>query len=325
MEQDDFGDVNVFLEHYGVKGMKWGQIREQQKTISRAEHLKNGTVYKEGSAIETAKFLKTYINRPAIEAGDVQRRAVQAQAFLDGNAHSFKFKGSLAHAKTEAQIMSDVVKQINPDFGAPGTKMNCRRCTFAYEMRRRGMDVKATTTTNASGQHAVGLKNAITPGQDNATRGRAFIKEANRMFKAGENMWGDATFKEPNFDEKKFRQQLKDEAKKNGTKTSFFKQNEQIWDARNVKRADNIQKTLLKQGDGARGELGMNWMLGGGHSVAYEVVKGNAVVFDTQSGKKYSNPKELKELIGMASSVHYTRLDNKPLNNDYLTRWVQDA
>ena len=38
--------------------------------------------------------------------------------------------------------------------------MNCRRCTMAYEMRRRGYDVTATGSTMATGQHGTGMRKA---------------------------------------------------------------------------------------------------------------------------------------------------------------------
>ncbi len=50
--------------------------------------------------------------------------------------------------------------------------MNCRRCTFAYEMRRRGYDVAATRTTNGRGQTAVGVYNALNTEGDIAKVGK---------------------------------------------------------------------------------------------------------------------------------------------------------
>lgn len=318
-------DVDIFLAHYGVKGMQWGVIREQQRVISQAEHMKKGTQYKEGLK-ETLKFLKAYGDIQGLESGDFNRKYVMGKAYLEGKTHTFKKDPSLAHKKDVDALMRDVVKQINPDFGEAGTRLNCRRCTLAYEMRRRGMDVKATLTTTGSGQHVVGMTNAITPGRDNPTRGRVFMKEANKLMRNGVNLWGEHEIKTPNFDDKAFKKKIKEDAKKNGTrKPNWFKRNEMTWNAAAEKKAENVQSELVKQGEGARGELGFGWMIGGGHSVAYEVVRGKAVVFDNQSGQKFETAKELGEMVGMAMDISYTRLDNKPLNDDYLRRWVQDA
>src|SRR4029077_17292919 len=57
----------------------------------------------------------------------------------------------------------EVVAPINPGYGDLGTKMNCRRATFAYEMRRRGYDVKATKSVKGTGQMPLSLLKATDP------------------------------------------------------------------------------------------------------------------------------------------------------------------
>lgn len=318
--------IDAHLAHYGVKGMKWGVIREQQEVIRRAQAMKDGTTYKKGVG-ESLKTLKAYSDRNRIESGDMLRDYVKGKAYLEGKEHTFKLDPTLKGKKSVDELMNDVVKPINPEFGKPGTVMNCRRATLTYEMRRRGYDVKATYTTNASGQHIIGMQNALTPGQDKATRGMPFIKEVTKMFKDDPtiNVWGEEGIKFKDFDFKAYKKQLKTDAKKNGTKTSVFKRNAQAFDAQSEQRAQSIMDAIGKQGDGARGEVGMGWLMGGGHSVAYEVVGGKPVVFDNQSGKKYQSAKELTKLTEYAGDVAITRLDNKELNMDYLTRWAQDA
>ena len=39
--------------------------------------------------------------------------------------------------------------------------MNCRRCTFAYELSRRGYDVQATKTLIGTGQDANGMNQML--------------------------------------------------------------------------------------------------------------------------------------------------------------------
>jgi GNAT superfamily N-acetyltransferase len=316
--------VDEFLAHYGVKGMKWGVIREQQEIIRRAEAEKNGTTYKKAG---TLSALANYADKERFESGDHMRDYVKSKAYLEGGEHQFKKNASLTGKKSIEEIATQVMAPINPEFGAPGTVQNCRRCTLTYEMRRRGLDVKATYTTNASGQHLVGLENALTPNQDKATRGFAFIADVNKRFAANPNLdpWGESPVKFPNFDLRAYKKQLKADAKKNGTKTSWIKRNEAAYKEMGRSNADAIFKHLEKQPDGARGEVGMGWMMGGGHSVAYEVIGGKAHVIDNQSGKIYSTPQKLAELTQYAGQVSTTRMDNKPLNEDYLRRWAQDA
>jgi hypothetical protein len=87
----------------------------------------------------------------------------------------------------------------------------------------------------------------------------------------------------------------------------------------------DMHKGFSKMPPGSRGEMEISWKMGGLHSVAWENVHGNVVVFDTQNGRQYKNKKEINEMAKTLNGAGITRLDNKPLNNDYLMRWVKDA
>lgn len=50
----------------------------------------------------------------------------------------------------------------HPEYGnSLGSFMNCRRCTFAYELSRRGYDVQATKTLIGTGQDANGMNQML--------------------------------------------------------------------------------------------------------------------------------------------------------------------
>lgn len=49
----------------------------------------------------------------------------------------------------------------------------------------------------------------------------------------------------------------------------------------------DLKKELLAMGNGARGNLGLEWELGGGHSIAWEVEGGEVIIRDTQLNKKW--------------------------------------
>ena len=77
---------------------------------------------------------------------------------------------SMFTEETFAVITDEFIKQVD-DFGETlkdlagkdgkfGTKLNCRRCTFAYELSRRGYDVKATRTMKGTGQTYLGVAKA---------------------------------------------------------------------------------------------------------------------------------------------------------------------
>lgn len=86
--------------------------------------------------------------------------------------------------------------------------------------------------------------------------------------------------------------------KRNMLLTSFsFTDNEQ--------RA--IEKDIVKkQGNGARGIMTVQWTLGGGHAVAYEVENGKVYIYDAQPGRKT----ELSHVLSRARKANYFRTDN---------------
>lgn len=189
---------------------------------------------------------------------------------------AWKKDASLTHKMSVDDLQKKVIKPINSDYGAKGTKMNCRRCTFAYEMRRRGYDVKATKSSFATGQDTLGLHLATS-----------------KHFKRQESVWGN---KQIHFN-----------------------------DQSPSGRSEAIFKSLSKHPEGARGELGMAWQMGGGHSVAWEIVQGKPVIFDTQSSITYRSPKEFTKFASVIHDAAYTRLDNAPLNDAFMRKWAQNA
>ena len=178
------------------------------------------------------------------------------------------------------ELHTKVVKPINKDYPDEGTKMNCRRCTVAYEMRRRGMDVKATKSKYASGQTSKGLRLATN------------TKESKY-----ESVWG--------------------EKKVTDTKT-FNASSPQ-------KKAELVFSSIGKNPNGARGELGVGWTFGGGHSLAWEVVNNKPIIFDTQNGETYSTPKSFSKFSETIYDAGTTRLDNKPINDEFVRRWVTNV
>ena len=69
-----------------------------------------------------------------------------------------------------------------------------------------------------------------------------------------------------------------------------------------------VTSDLLKQGEGARGNLIMFWdYFGNGHSVAYEVQNGKVVLRDCQTNRVYNNP---GALLNRSIGASYIRLDN---------------
>lgn len=241
------------------------------------------------------------------QSGELNRKILIGKEFL--GVGGFKVDARLASKDMSPGMLNlFVAKNINPGYGLPGTKVNCRRCTFAYEMRRRGFDVAATRTTTGLGQTSGGLLNAITPDLEKPLpSGRLSLsgRIISEVAKGNDDFIGFM----------------------NSVSPAGGKNEIDLLSRSSSVRA--IFDTLREQPDGSRGELGVVWGPGGGHSMAYEIVKGKPVIFDTQSGKMFSSGKEMSKLLklqqGSIARAGFTRLDNIELNQDFLKRWLKDA
>lgn len=300
--------VGDFLEHYGVKGMKWGVRKDRDSGSSKgsqaAESLLNtakpllslvtpranvlstlqqvGAQVAAGEAMKAA--MKTTLTSPVFAAGAavtvLDTGAYRVPGVLAKNALKGGFNKDPSLAKVNmsvADIQKKVIPGVNKDYPGLGTTNNCLRCTYAYEMRRRGFDVAATKTIFASGQTNVGARVVGT-----TLKGATKIKPSKKVGKV---------------------------------KTFFLG---------NAPTSSDVMNALAKQPNGSRGDLQMRWGFLGGHSVAYEIIGGKPHVFDTQSGKTYSSAAQLNKLTGAATGLSFNRLDNKNLNQLALPAWVKD-
>lgn len=363
--------VDIYLEHYGVKGMKWGVINEdklkgrdsapkevsaekqakretraqrhverahmydtqikelkvqkfkgsdaarqrdqrdmqvldlqarKERAIADAEQTRSGRLTQNqkrvliGAAVVGA-IVAYKVGETYLQSGEFNRMSMKGLNAFDP-AMAFKKNADLARKDMSMdEVWSSVAKKVNPNYGALGTKMNCRRCTFAYEMRRRGFDVEATRTTNAYGQNAIGLLNAVSPGEKFRKTGQY---SATAQMMAEQQRAGGPVTKLV-------------EAFGAGARNKI-----------NYSGPESIFLALSKEPPGSRGELGVIWSIGGGHSMAYEIFNGKPVIFDCQTGKRYSSAKALAAEMDIASAG-FTRLDNVDLNFDYLQRWLKNV
>jgi hypothetical protein len=372
-------DVDAFLEHFGVKGMRWGvlnkdssantstekaqtkqqkrsdktqkhvdkaaaiqkeidkldknpgktkydkaviSVKKQELTQDKKEALDAAEATRQGKLTDKQKtvikgvaiaggILLAYGAYNAAQSGKMHSMAMEGKAFLSGKGvASWKTNPNLAAKDlTPDAIMDSVVRPINPGFGGIGTKQNCRRATYAYEMRRRGYDVSATRTTNAKGQEITGVFNALNPdvGKDVVGPGRLGV--ISRLAKEGLNKSVRRSSSTP------FTDKVKETAKSRN-----------VWgEEKAYAGADGIFHSLATQPNGARGELGMGWRGGGGHSMSWEKINGQIHIFDNQSGKHYSSVEEFDGIAQNIATAGFTRLDNKPLNQAFLRRWLKDA
>lgn len=80
--------------------------------------------------------------------------------------------------------------------------------------------------------------------------------------------------------------------------------------------ASGLEKALSKQPDGSRGAAFCTWGNGtGGHVVAYEIEKGKPVLYDGQSGTRYS---KVSKLFNDVKDTSFIRLDDKEPNYNFV-------
>ena len=316
-----------YLQHYGILGMRWGIRRFQDKTgrLTAAgkkrydDDPSNGapektssktskevgdsfiekklgiklsdrqkTAIKVGAGIAAAalvayggyrlynsdvgKPIRDYVNGLFKQSDDMAYRVAEKE-----DRTVFQTTGKLTeHAKQDLSTREydsklrffkkareytpdEDLKAINEGMFqmTKGGSNNCGLCTTAYELRRRGYDVRANF----------------------AEQGRS-VKTLSEFFKNAD---------------------IQDDA-------ALANQTKSEWIAA-------IERRLLRQGDGARGNFGGQYAMGGGHSIIYEVSKGKVIFRDGQTGETY---KSVREAIGnfVPGKSNYFRMDNLEINND---------
>ena len=146
-----------FLAHHGIDGQKWGVRNGPPYPLDRETHTK---VIREGykrdrSLSEQGKLSKSKLRGSFHftnskydyqwkevmmlsdgSTGD-EKRNVAYYIGQDENNSEFRFKDNAIPS------YSHIRRNVNLDFGAPGTVNNCMKCTAACELMRRGYDVQA--------------------------------------------------------------------------------------------------------------------------------------------------------------------------------------
>jgi hypothetical protein len=365
----DSDAVDVFLEHHGIKGQKWGVRRNREVSadkqahreakaqkyvrrsaeaqtkinelrakpkqtyiqrhftegdrnlkISELENVRNradaaaeakrqGKLTKEQKEVligagVVAALVGTAIVTQKINSGEARVLMNRGQEILTGKKFEFTKAPELKGNWDADSINSLVAKEINTGYPHElGSGMNCRRCTYAYEMRRRGYDVVATRTPTASGQNAMGVFNAITTDhKDISTR-------------KGIKLLSKDVIRDPSqttFSSDPLTRHLQAITRRGNSLRSF-------------KAPDDIFSRLALEPERSRGELTVKWAGGGGHSMAYEIINGIPHVFDTQTGNYYASQQMFEQKMPDMAQAGFTRLDNIPLDSHFLQRWMKNA
>lgn len=165
-------------------------------------------------------------------------------------------------------------------------RSNCIKCTLAYEMRRRGYDVKA----------------------DKALFGKDAEIVTNKCFQNVKNtsIPGHGT----------------KELLTNGRTNEKFKKDEKLaLRGTNIKLYNDTIKHMSKQPD-SRGQMTVLFnSTNGGHSFLYEVKNHKVQFMDAQLGMIYDEP-FIKKVLSSSTICEHQRLDNLEVNDKYIKRFI---
>ena len=125
--------------HYGVKGMKWGVRRYQDKngrlTAEGREHYGYGKEKQESDKSALGVYLAFYAGAYAVSAGVIGVAAVASEV-----KQASKEKKLYDEENNPNQLTRKKVKNVNPKFGKPGYTENCSKCSIVAELVSRGID-----------------------------------------------------------------------------------------------------------------------------------------------------------------------------------------
>jgi hypothetical protein len=298
-----------YVNNQDIKNLE----KTQKRAVRDAEAVQKGKLTStQKKVIIGAVGVSAIIAAGAIyqgqQSGALNSTMLRGSAFLRGEKIPFATNPKLSGHMSANELLTHVAKPVNPGYSKAGGKMNCRRSTYAYELRRRGFDVHATTSAVGWGQSESGVINAVTPGSRNFYRSRS-VSQAVVETGASSVARGD---KRVNPIKKILLDNL-DASKPLGQYTGY------------ISNSQRVLEELGKQPNGARGEVLFKFPQFG-HSMAYEIVDGKPHIFDSQKGTLYNAATKMVESKWDGfTGAEITRLDNADLDLNFLTRWATNV
>ena len=282
--------------------------KRRDLAIKDAERSRNGKLTSTQRKVVAGAVITTAVVGAvgltiAKDTGQLNEAKLRVEKMLGKKDSVFNKREEYGKAYSNPEdILQNVVKDINPNYKTAGGKMNCRRCSFTYELRRRGYDVEATTSPIGSGQSASGFLNAV------SKDGKRFNRLTSMSTPVTQGKRVDAL--------------LPGDKRKINIKQELIRSSSNKFGRISE---EDIAKRITSQPPGARGEIVFN-MKQFAHSLSYENVNGKPIMFDTQKGKMYdlsdkSSYMSFTSKWGNPRDVLVSRLDNVDLDEEFLARW----
>ena len=250
-----------YLIHYGIQGQKWGQRNYQNP---------DGTWTEEGKR-----------RRRIGDDRDGSSIEMTGSKTSNGSSSNTSFAKSI---KEDVRAINGGKKGHAYGFNRDE---NCAFCSVAYELRRRGNDVRAQESLR-------GVQVEL------ANKNGAFGKIIPNFSKVSKDT---IDFAERATDSRKM-----------------------IDIGMTRKEYTKMTETLASQGEGARGFITVDWKGGyGGHIFNYEVNGGKLYFIDAQPGTiKKADMSYYKNVLANANNIQTLRTDNIKINEDKAKKYYTE-
>lgn len=277
------------LCHYGISGMHWYERRFQNKdgSLTLEGRLRYGSGKgKSSTAIATTTTTDTHARTKGQTLKDTTDLSMVAIAAAKGNPFAMKALADTAIANVTA---ARYAKERNraPIDEKSGFHVKTKELNEAQDLKR----VNPLYKTFNSDKHNNCALCTVTA--DLRKRGLdVTVKPAAYGYTAD--------------DMKRWYPKIQSKQINKVTNPSSINYAEK---ARQRKAAtEEFVNDVLSHGDGARGNIGVQWhSTRGGHSMMWEVHDGKVRIIDGQSAKIYNDPHKILKRV---DSIHYSRLDD---------------
>lgn len=272
-------DASDFLTHHGILGQRWGVRRFQNYDGTR---IKNGSETR-GSLAATISITLGVLALSKETAGFISDK-------IKKNRYEKEIKRQRTHSNLDKYKNEREGEEIDPETGL-------------YKKSRSMTDDEDMVRINPEHDEGEIFQN-------NCAMCTASMELRQRGFDvhAGQNRkWSGNDTDE--VIEKFFTGEH--------TKPPIWNESKPWDDNKDDKYISSCRENILSQGKDARGEIWIDWISGGGHSVYYKAEKGEITVYDTQANKKYSGT-ELDKWLEFTTGFSSKRLDNQQPNIEFL-------